>query len=147
MNNCEEFELSVQALADSELVLIDTDKQMLFEHLSNCKSCRELYTSTVKLNQSIKMSGGSTPSDKWLDELNKKKSRTIWQRAGIILIIIPYILILTIGIQELFADNSESFLLKVCIGGISFGFIVLLVRTIIDRIKESKNDKYREVIR
>ena len=77
----------------------------------------------------------------------KKKSSKVTRILGFILILLPYVVILCMGLYEIFTDSSEPFLIKAAIGTIVAGFILLLGYTIKGRVIESKTDKYKEIIR
>jgi hypothetical protein len=48
---------------------------------------------------------------------------------------------------SLFIDKGEGLFIKVAFGGILLGVFVILGVTIVDRIKESKTDKYKGVMK
>lgn len=147
INRCEEYKLLVQALADSELELNDNDTAELFLHLSGCSSCREDYYSTVKLKNRVRMTGDFKPTDDWLIKLEKRRSSKIVRKIGYFLIFVPYVLLIGLELRELFTDGSEGLLLKASIGAIVSGVFLLLIYTIVSRLKESKTDRYKEIIR
>lgn len=144
-SRCREYELKVQALIDGE---IKSDKEQLeiFTHLSECETCREDYNTISKLIGQVGLSEIEAPTEEWFELLEKKRSITIFRRIGYFLIIVPYILIIGVGLKELFMDRSEGLLIKGSIAAIITGFLLLLILTIMGRVKESKNDKYKEIM-
>lgn len=146
-DKCMDYKLQIQALADAELDLNDTDTTKLFYHLSSCSSCRNEYYSTVKLKKSMKVAGDFKPSDDWMIQMEKRRSSKIVRRVGFFLMGIPYLLLISLGIWEFLKDDSEGLLIKIAIGSIISGVLLLLLYTIAGHIKESKTDKYKEIIR
>ncbi len=146
-SKCDDFKLKIQGLADGELDLTDESSSDLFLHLSSCRECREEYHSLMNVKNRIKIEGSKQPSKELFIEFEKRRSSSVIRKIGYLLILVPYIIIVGIGMYELFRDGSEGLLIKSSFLAIITGIIILLIYTIKGRIKESKNDKYKEIIR
>lgn len=146
-NKCDKFKLQIQALADGELLLDDKQTSDLFLHLSGCSECRNGYYETVKFKSRLRVNGDFKPTEEWFTSIEKKRSNKVIRRIGYILILMPYLLIVGLGMWELFTDGSETLLIKGSIAAIISGVVLLLIYTIVGRVKESKTDKYKEIIR
>ena len=147
-NKCNELKLQIQALTDGETeAFSDENLSNIFSHLSTCGECRSQYTATMKLKNTIKAKGYNPPPKEWFEQLEKKRSNKIMRRLGYFLITIPTILLIGFALSELFFNSDEDIIVKGSIGTIIAGFLILLTITIIGRIKESKTDKYKEIMK
>ena len=143
--NCEEARLKINALIDNELD--KEDALPLFRHLSTCESCRNEYLEQLKLHRNLKKVQIPEPADEWYETFAKKLFRKVTGIGGRIFFIGSYVLLLTYALYQFFISSDTDIILKIIIGGLSLGFAVLLAVSIADRIKESKDDKYKGVIR
>ncbi len=146
-NKCNNYKLQIQALADGEILSDDSQTSDLFLHLSGCSECRNEYYDTVKIKNNLKVNGEFKPTEEWFTSIEKMRRNKIIRRIGYILILVPYILIVGLGMWELFTDGSETLLIKGSVAAIISGVVLLLIYTIVGRIKESKTDRYKEIIR
>ncbi len=147
-NRCKVLKLQIQALADGEIETFDDENlSNIFNHLSNCRECRSQYTATMRLKDTIKVKGDNPPPKEWFEQLEKKRSNKIMRRMGYFLVIIPYILLIGFGLNELFFNSGDNIIVKVSITTIIFGFLILFGITITGRIKELKTDKYKEIMK
>lgn len=147
-NRCKELKLQIQALTDGETeAFSDEDLSKIFSHLSICSECRSQYTATMRLKDAVKVIGYNPPPKEWFEQLEKKRSNKIMRRLGYFLIIVPYFLLMGVGLSKLFFDSGEHIIIRGSIATIIIGFLILLTRTIIGRIKESKTDKYKEIMK
>jgi len=143
--NCEEARFKINALIDNELSR--EDALPLFQHLSTCESCRNEYLEQIELHRSLKAIKIPEPTDEWYENFPKRLFRKISGIGGRIFFIGSYILLLAYALYQLFVSPETEIILKIIIGGLALGFIILLSVSITDRIKESKNDNYKGVIR
>ena len=143
--NCEEARLKINALIDNELK--ESDALPLFQHLSTCESCRNEYLEQLKLHRSLRKVHIPEPTDDWYKSFPKRVLRKITGIGGRIFFIGSYVLLLAYALYQLFISSDTDIILKIIVGGLSLGFVVLLTVSIVDRINESKDDKYKGVIR
>ena len=142
---CEEAKFKISALIDNELT--EQDIQPFFEHLSVCISCRKEYMEQLELHKHLNNPAVPEPSQEWYQTFHKTVLRKITGIGGRIFFIGSYFLLIVYAVYRLFISSDTELLLKLIIGGISFGFILLLGVSIADRIRESKDDRYKGVIR
>lgn len=143
--NCEEARLKINALIDNELDKEDT--LPLFQHLSTCETCRNEYLEQLELHKKLRNVHVPEPTDEWYKTFPKRILRNITGIGGRIFFVGSYVLLLVYVLYQLFISSDTDIILKIIMGGLSLGFIVLLTVSIIDRINESKDDKYKGVIR
>ncbi len=143
--NCKEAKLKINALIDNEIEEKEIDP--LFQHLAECSECRNYYKELLKINREMKKTYIPYPSDEWYNSFRKKFLRKTGGIMGRFLFIGSYVLLLLYSFYEAFISKDSGIFIKVILGGLLGGIIILLTVTIADRIKESKNDKYKGVIR
>lgn len=145
---CNEFNLQIQALADGEIISDGENTAELFLHLSSCKSCRDEYYNTVKLEKSFSSRSDEQPSEEWFMELERKRGSSLVRKIGYLLLLVPYIIMIVYSIYEMLQEGgSESLLITGSFITMIAGVLLLLGYSIRARFKESKTDKYKEIIR
>ena len=142
---CNEATLKVQALVDNELP--ESEISVVVDHVQSCYRCRDEYIQLLKLQRKMKGLKYPEPGEEWFETLQKKPVRKFTSNFGQIVFIGSYFLLFAYAIFELFTDSSEGIFIKLVVGGIILGVVVLLGVTIADRTRESKTDRYREVMK
>ena len=61
---------------------------------------------------------------------------------GLILILLAFLILSGYGVYEMLLDEELSKLMKFSLTGLYFGFIVIFVGVLTQRLKEQKSDKY-----
>jgi predicted anti-sigma-YlaC factor YlaD len=142
---CQDAKLQVQALIDNELPENDIDR--VVDHIQSCYRCRDDYISLLKLQRKMKGLQHPEPPKEWFEGLKRKPGRRFSSLLGQMLFFGSYVLLIAYALYTLFTDSGEGLLIKLLIGGIVLGVLVLLGVTVADRVRESKTDKYKEVIK
>ena len=142
---CQDAKLKVQALVDSELPEDEIDT--VVDHVQSCYRCRDDYISLLKLQRKMKGLHYPEPPKEWFEGLKKKAGRKVTSAFGQALFIGSYIVLFAYALYTLFTDSGEGLFIKLVIGGIVLGMLSLLGVTIADRVRESKTDKYKEVMK
>jgi anti-sigma factor RsiW len=142
---CEEATLKAQALLDGEIA--EAEMPQLLTHLAGCESCREEYIQLMKLEKRFKDLPYAEGEAEWFETLSRRPLRRTGSVAGKIFFFGSYLLLLGYALMSLLKDPGESLVLKLGVGGIVLGFLILLAVTIADRITESKHDRYKGVMK
>jgi len=143
--NCEEARIKINGLIDNELAESEIDA--LLDHLSACQSCKSYYKELLRMNREMSKAAPPDPADSWYVDFRKRFFRKTGGFLGRLFFIGSYLALLVYSLLQLFRAPAEDMALKLIVGGIFLGFLLLLGVSIADRIKESKNDRYRGVIR
>ena len=61
---------------------------------------------------------------------------------GLIVILLAFLILSGYGVYEMLHDEELSKLMKFSLTGLYFGFIVIFVGVLTQRLKERKSDKY-----
>ncbi|QEN03528.1 hypothetical protein EW093_02040 [Thiospirochaeta perfilievii] len=144
---CDKYKLKIGALADGELNLRDDETSDFFLHLSSCSSCRNEYYDLLELNRRISITGEVKPPEDLFIEFEKKRSSKVIRTLGFILILVPYLTMIFVGIWDFINNSDEYLLMRVSTVGVLSGVVLLLIYTVIGRVKESKKDRYKEIVR
>ena len=143
--NCEEAKIKLNALIDNEID--EKDVAPMISHLESCYRCREEYVSLLNLQKKMKGMPIPMPEKEWFEDMPKRLFRKAGSIVGWIFFIGSYVLLLGYALYNLFASQDEGIFIKIVIGGIILGFFVLLGVTLSDRIRESKTDRYKDVMK
>jgi predicted anti-sigma-YlaC factor YlaD len=145
MIDCKTAREKISALIDNEIE--ENEVAPVLSHLESCYNCRSEYIEFLRLQKQMKGISIPGPGKEWFEEFHKRTSRRITGLIGKIFFFASYIILIVFALFQLFTSPQESLALKLIIGGIITGFLILLGVTIADRIYEGKNDRYKGVIK
>lgn len=145
MITCEQAKLQIQALLDNEI----EQQQIapLISHLESCYACRNEYISFLKLQRKLAGIGMPEPPKEWFEKLPNKVLRRTSRIFGKVLFFGSYALLLGYAVYSLLSDRNTENIVKIGVAGIAVGFLVLLGITVADRVRESKDDRYKGVMK
>lgn len=143
--DCEEAKLKMNALIDNEID--EKDVPGLISHLESCYKCRDEYIELLKLQKKMKGVPIPQPNPEWFEDMPGRIFRKVWSLTGKILFIGSYILLLAYSLYNLFTSSDTDLFLKIVIGGVVLGLFVLFGISLSDRIRESKTDRYKGVMK
>ncbi len=140
---CDEAKLKVQALVDNELS--ENEIAEVISHVQSCYRCRDDYVELLKLQR--RMQGLLSHDPEWFEKLNRKIGRRLASSVGQMLFIGSYVALIGYAFYSLFAGREISLFLKFAVGGILVGVFTLVGVTVADRVRESKDDRYKGVMK
>ena len=145
MITCEQAKLQIQALLDNEI----EEQQIapLISHLESCYACRNEYISFLKLQRKLTGIGMPKPPKEWFEKLPNKVLRRTSRIFGKVLFFGSYALLLGYALYSLLGDRNTENIVKIGVAGIAVGFLVLFGITVADRVRESKDDRYKGVMK
>ena len=123
------------------------DVAPMISHLESCYRCREEYIQLLNLQKKMKGASIPQPRKEWFEELPRRVLRRTTGLVGRIFFIGSYVLLLGYSLYHLFASQDADLFVKLVIGGTVAGFFVLLGVSISDRLRESKTDRYKGVMK
>ena len=137
--------LKIQALIDNELP--EEEIEPLVQELEGSYEYRKEYVELKRLQKRMAGARAPEPHAEWFEALSKKTFRSVTSVAGKVFFIGSYALLLVYALYQLFRDASEDLAIKLLVAGIVAGFLILLGVAIADRIRESKTDRYKGVMK
>ena len=140
----DEIRLKIQALADNELPESEIDG--VLKEIQGSYEYRDEYADLLRMKKRI-AGIAVRASEDWLAKAERKISRRIGRVTGLLLFGASYLLLVGYALFTVFADPAVPVVLSIVVGSLVLGFGVLLVGAIADRVRESRTDKYREIIR
>lgn len=145
MITCEQAKLQIQALLDNEI----EEQQIapLISHLESCYACRNEYISFLKLQRKLAGIAIPEPPKEWFEKLPNKVLRRTSKIFAKVLFFGSYALLLGYALYSLLSDRNTENIIKIAVAGIAVGFLVLLGITAADRVRESKDDRYKGVMK
>jgi hypothetical protein len=141
----EEIRLKIQALVDHEL-----EVEEISEVLSLVESnyqLRDEYIRLLKLQKKLKGLSVPEPPEEWFQDMRKRVGRRAFAGLGQVFFFGSYLLLLGYVLYALFSDSSEGLFIKLVVGGVFVGLLSLLGVAVADRVKESKTDRYKGVMK
>jgi predicted anti-sigma-YlaC factor YlaD len=146
---CEEIQKLMMGYLDKEIS--DDEKKLVEKHLAGCRKCKAEFDSFTRLKEvTDKVKLADLKEDIWAGYW-KGVYRRIERGAGWIFFSIGAIVLLALGVfqffKNLFLDPSVSFIVKIGIGFLAFGVIVLLVSILRERVFAYKHERYKEIER
>ena len=143
--NCDEAAVKCQMLTDDELD--ENEIGEVIEHISTCRNCREEYTDLLKLKHKLTAVKNSAPDEDWFESLSKRRGRRFFNRFALILLALSYLLFFGYTVFNMMRTPSEDLISKIVVAGAVVSVIILFVSALIDRIRESRTDRYKEVMK
>ena len=145
--NCEDIKTLLSGYLDGELT--QGDRQRIEVIMEDCQNCAKTFEEMKKLRGEI--SGIEYEHITEAERLKAAKDPVaeIGASFGQILVIGGFILFygscIYLALKEMLANPDTPMLIKIGLPAIFLGFGVLLTSVIIDRIKASKTDPYKDV--
>lgn len=143
--NPEELKLKVQALVDNELD--EAEIPAVMNEIEGSYEMRREYVELLRLRRRLTASTVLEPPEEWFEAAARRPGRRIFGWTGNFLFIGSYVVLLGFALFTLFRGQDTSTWVKIGVAGVAVGFVVLLLRAIVDRIRESRTDRYKEVMK
>lgn len=140
-----DIRIKIQALADNELP--ESEIGSVLEQIQGSHEYRKEYTDILRIKRQL--AGEPIPqlSEEWIDRTERRIVRRLSKASGNVLFIGSYLALLGYAIFSLFRDSEVPIVVSILVGAGVVGFAVLLGNAILDRIRESREDRYKDVIR
>ncbi|MCK4541942.1 MAG: hypothetical protein KAU17_06900 [Spirochaetales bacterium] len=143
--NSDELKLKIQALVDNELS--ESEIPEVLDAIESDYTLRKEYQEILQLQARMKGVDYPQPEPEWFEKGLVNPARKGISLLGKVLFLGSYVLLLGYAVYSALVDQGEHLLIRISIGGITLGILVLLGITIGDRLRERKTDKYKGIIR
>ena len=137
--------IRIQALADNELP--ESEIEAALEAIQGSYAYRSEYAQLLRMRRRLGRGPSVRPSEDWLQKAEKRISRKVSRGLGTLLFIGSYVSLFGYALYTLIREPDVPIIVVVLIAGGVLGFVFLLGNAIADRVRESRNDRYREIIR
>ena len=146
---CEEIQKLMMAYLDGEIS--EEERNLVEKHLAECRKCKAEFDSFTQLKEvTDKVKLADLKEDIWSGYW-KGVYRRIERGAGWFFLSIGAIILAALGafqfFKNLFQDPTVSIVVKIGVGALSLGVIVLVVSIIRERVFAYKHERYREIER
>ena len=146
-HNCEDTEALLSGYLDGELT--QGDRQRVEVIMENCQNCAKTFEELKKLRSEI----GDIQYEHMTETERLKAAKDPVAETGAslgqVLVIGGFIIFygscIYLALKGILADPDTPLFMKIGLPAMFLGFGVLLTSVIIDRIKESKTDPYKDV--
>jgi uncharacterized membrane-anchored protein len=143
--NREELTLKMQALVDNELAVEEIPR--VLNEIEGSYEMRNEYVTLLQLKKQLEGAKQKEPSTEWFEEAAHKASRRAFSWTGNLLFLGSYALLVAYAFFSIFRAADVEAWVKICVVGVALGFLVLLFRAIADRMRESRSDRYKGVMK
>lgn len=126
--------------------LTQQEEQRVRIHLEQCGACRTAYDELAALREVTMSTQFVEPEESELGERPKGGLSLGIRGIGWIVAIVWFAIAAGFGLWQAWQGEQDAFARLLAFGGLG-GALLLFVSVVIDRIKESRNDPYREVKR
>jgi len=145
--NCEQAKILLSGLVDGELN--PEEKKNTSDHITSCPDCRREYARLKKLKEvTDDMKYFDLPDKLWAGYWREVYNR-VERGIGWIFLSIGAIILLAFAawqiLNNFFLDPAEPLYLKLGVGSLLLGLIILLISVIRERLFSRKHDRYDEV--
>lgn len=124
--------------------LTQADEQRVRIHLEDCAACRGAYEELMTLREATMTTRLDEPHDLQWDERPKGLFSGLSRGFGWLVLIVWAVGTAGYGLWQL-ATGPENLAEKLMVFGGLFGFALLFVSILADRLKTARTDRYREV--
>jgi predicted anti-sigma-YlaC factor YlaD len=145
--NCDQIKMLLSGLVDNELM--PEQKQTLTEHLVTCEDCRQEYSKLLKLKEATdNMKYMDLPDRLWAGYWHGIYNR-IERGIGWIFLSLGTIILLAFAawefLNDFFLDSHVPLVLKIGLGAVILGIIVLMISILRERLFSRAHDRYEEI--
>jgi hypothetical protein len=141
----DEITLKIQALVDNELP--ESEIAEVMQTIQGSYEYRDEYVKLLRLKRRLGGQSAVSPPDGWLEKAERRISRRIGRLLSLTLFIGSYIALIGYAVYSLFCTPDVPFAIVVIVVSFVAGGAFLLGNAIADRIRESRTDRYRGIVR
>jgi len=135
-------EALISGYLDGELT--QGEEQRVRLHLEDCAECRSLADELRRLREATMATEFQVPKDTQWDETPRGGVSGFFRNFGWLILLVWFVGMLGYALWQM-AIETEDLFEVVIVFGIWFGFGLVLLSVLIDRLKTLKTDRYRRV--
>lgn len=124
--------------------LTQQEDQRVRLHLEDCAACRRTYEELLELREASMTTPFSTPPDSQWDERPRSPGSGLLRGAGWALLIVWLVALAAFGLWQWLTHPATLWERFLVFAGAS-GVVLLFLSVLLDRLRDAKTDRYREV--
>ncbi len=144
-NEIQEMRLKIQALVDNELP--EEEIGPVLQAIQGSYEFREEYAELLRLKKRLSGISVGGPGEDWALQAERRVARKISRGFGSVLFIGSYVALLGVAFVSMFRASDVPIYVSILVAVGVLGFVALLISAIADRVRESRTDKYKGVMR
>ncbi len=125
--------------------LTQQERQQVERHVEDCAECRRLQQDLTELRSQLHESVGREFGNDRFREAFQSPGNQLLSTLGWIALVAGVLLLGIFIVASFLADDSVSAGMKILIGLPYFGLLLLFVAVLRRRLREARNDKYKDV--
>jgi predicted anti-sigma-YlaC factor YlaD len=141
--NCRQTEVNLSGYIDRELTQQEAQKVEL--HLATCNECREVLEELQLAKQAAEDLDIQQPSREEWKEMEHHILERATRGVGWIILIVWSIATSAYGALHYALSPTEPLFQKILIFGLFLGFALIFFSVLMERVRESRTDRYRGV--
>lgn len=141
----DEMKIKISQLLDGEMDSVE--KVGVYQQIFRSPELVKEFVAQYKLIDDLKSLEVPIPSEDWFSRLEQKPIHKGTRRLGFISVIGFSLFVLFNSFMVFLMTNTVSLSIKIGIAGIVGGIMILAVVTSIERVIESRHDRYKEVVK
>ncbi len=141
--NCNQIEVKLSGYIDRELTQQDAQRVEL--HLASCPACREVLEDLQLAKAAAEQLDVEQPSREEWKEMEEHILERATRGVGWIILIVWSIATTAYGALHYALSPNEPLLQKILIFGLFLGLALVFFSVLMERVRESRTDRYRGV--
>ncbi|HAK52614.1 MAG TPA: hypothetical protein DCM54_12045 [Gammaproteobacteria bacterium] len=143
--DCEHYREMLSGLIDNELN--PEEANTVNQHLSRCTECRAEYDALVEHSDKLNSLSFREPQDIAMENFWRLPFSGFARNAGLILVIVGYLLLVAYGFTNFFLNPEEDLIGKIALAALIIGGLIVFGMALIERLTAYKTDPYKEIDR
>lgn len=147
--SCDRFRQLMMGRLDGELP--EEQREELKEHLHHCEACRKELEGFAALKEELAMMEFKEPTDAELERYWRGIYNRLERGLGWILFSLGAVVVICYGafelLEELFKNPTVALVLKIGVGALVMGGVVLFVSILRERLAVRKKDRYSKEVK
>lgn len=143
--HCDRIEVLLSGYIDNELT--QQQRQAVENHLESCPACRDVVEELRRLQRETAKISIEHPSGREWEQVEKHLFQTASRSLGWMILIVWSIVTAGYALFQFALSPGEPFIEKILVFGLFMGLGLLFLSVLMERLRESRTDRYKGVLK
>ncbi len=143
--HCDRIEVLLSGFIDNELT--QQERQAVENHLETCQKCREVVEELRRLQRETAKMVIQHPSGRDWEKVEKNLFQTASRSLGWIILVVWSIVTAGYALFQFATSPGEPIIEKILVFGLFLGLGLLFLSVLSERLRESRTDRYKGVLK